>query len=101
MVTSAPLLFLVSDTASSGNAGGSGLTGVSLQVGNNTANLRCTGPLNRLGAAVAQGLHQYKDKFDPEWEPRYLAAPGGAALPRILTALTVLIAGGLGGVFKK
>ena len=25
-----------------------------------------------------QGLRQYKEKFDPVWEPRYLACPGGS-----------------------
>ena len=45
---------------------------------------------NRLGALLFrhgehfynfQGLRAFKDKFDPVWEPRYLAAPGGLALP--------------------
>ncbi len=48
-----------------------------------------------------QGLRQYKDKFDPVWEPMYLASPGGFALPRILTNLTALISGGLRGVISK
>ena len=48
-----------------------------------------------------QGLRQYKEKFDPEWEPMYLASPGGLALPRILTNLTALISGGLRGVISK
>ena len=48
-----------------------------------------------------RGLHQYKDKFDPQWEARYLAAPGGMTLPRVLTDLTTLIAGGFKGVIGK
>ncbi len=48
-----------------------------------------------------QGLRQYKEKFDPEWEPKYLAAPGGLKLPRILTNLVTLISGGLKGVVTK
>jgi len=48
-----------------------------------------------------QGLRQYKEKFDPEWEPMYLASPGGLALPRILTNLAALIGGGLRGVVSK
>ena len=48
-----------------------------------------------------QGLRQYKEKFDPQWEPVYLASPGGLALPRILTNLATLIAGGLRGVVAK
>ena len=30
-----------------------------------------------------QGLRAYKDKFDPAWDPRYLAYPGGLGLARI------------------
>jgi len=48
-----------------------------------------------------QGLRQYKEKFDPIWEPMYLASPGGLALPRILTNLATLISGGLRGVVAK
>jgi len=48
-----------------------------------------------------QGLRQYKDKFDPVWQPIYIASPGGLALPRILTNLATLISGGLRGVFAK
>ena len=29
-----------------------------------------------------QGLRQYKDKFAPEWKPKYLAYPGGFSLMR-------------------
>lgn len=42
-----------------------------------------------------QGLRQYKDKFDPVWTPKYLASPGGFALPVILANLATLISGGL------
>ena len=65
---------------------------------------------NRFGALVFgsgetfynfRGLHQYKDKFHPCWEARYLAAPSGILLPRILTDLTALIAGGFKGVMGK
>ena len=31
---------------------------------------------------------EYKRKFRPEWQPRYLAAPGGLALPRVLPIFT-------------
>ena len=41
-----------------------------------------------------KGLRAYKEKFDPVWEPRYLASPGGLALPRIMTNLATLISGG-------
>jgi len=42
-----------------------------------------------------EGLRRYKEKFDPEWRPRYLASPGGIALPRILLDVSALIAGGV------
>jgi phosphatidylglycerol lysyltransferase len=48
-----------------------------------------------------QGILHYKNKFDPVWEPRYLASPGGLALPRIFTNLAALISRGLKGVFAK
>jgi phosphatidylglycerol lysyltransferase len=38
-----------------------------------------------------QGLRQYKQKFTPVWQPKYLASPGGLALPRILADVTTLI----------
>ncbi len=48
-----------------------------------------------------QGLRQYKEKFDPVWEPRYLAAPGGLALPRVIANLAALINRGLKGAVTK
>jgi phosphatidylglycerol lysyltransferase len=48
-----------------------------------------------------QGLRQYKDKFDPTWRPRFMASPGGMALPRILANVATLIAGGVRGVVGK
>ena len=40
-----------------------------------------------------EGLRHYKEKFMPEWRPRYLAAPGRLALPRVLFDVTTLISG--------
>ena len=48
-----------------------------------------------------RGLREYKARFDPVWEPRFLASPGGLALPFILTDLATRISGGLKGVFTK
>jgi phosphatidylglycerol lysyltransferase len=39
------------------------------------------------------GLRHYKEKFLPEWRPRYLAAPGRLALPSVLLDVTTLISG--------
>ena len=34
-----------------------------------------------------QGLHTFKDKFRPRWEPRYLIYAGAASLPDVVVAL--------------
>jgi len=47
------------------------------------------------------GLRRYKAKFEPVWEPKYLVARGGLALPRILIDVSVLIAGGMKELFAK
>ena len=65
-----------------------------------------TGPLaspwSRIGSAVFRhgehfynfrGLRAFKDKWDPSWEPRYLASPGGTALPGVLAGASSLISG--------
>ncbi|HUR33147.1 MAG TPA: phosphatidylglycerol lysyltransferase domain-containing protein, partial [Vicinamibacterales bacterium] len=63
---------------------------------------------NRLGAFLYrhgesmyhfQGLRAYKEKFDPVWEPHYLAYPGGMKLPRILADVSALVAGGYRRIF--
>jgi phosphatidylglycerol lysyltransferase len=48
-----------------------------------------------------EGLYQYKSKFDPKWQPRYLAAPNGISMASALLSVTALISGGLKGVFTK
>jgi phosphatidylglycerol lysyltransferase len=65
---------------------------------------------NRLGAFLYehgesvysfQGLRAYKDKFNPSWEPHYLAYPGGLRLPRIMADVSALVAGGYRKIFRK
>jgi len=48
-----------------------------------------------------QGLRAYKDKFNPTWEPHYLAYPGGLRLPRIMADVAALVAGGYRRIFRK
>jgi phosphatidylglycerol lysyltransferase len=48
-----------------------------------------------------QGLRAYKDKFNPVWEPHYLAYPGGLRLPRIMADVSALVAGGYSRIFRK
>ncbi len=64
----------------------------------------------RLGALVFrrggqfynfQGLRRFKEKFQPQWEPRYLAVPAGLDPLVALTDTAALIAGGLTGLVKR
>jgi len=48
-----------------------------------------------------RGLRSFKDKFEPVWEARYLAAPGGAAPLLALSDVASLIGGGVKGVVAK
>ncbi|MDD5210194.1 MAG: bifunctional lysylphosphatidylglycerol flippase/synthetase MprF [Elusimicrobiales bacterium] len=48
-----------------------------------------------------QGLRSYKEKFDPLWSPRYLASPGGLALPGIIMDVTALVSGGIKGAVSR
>jgi len=65
---------------------------------------------NRIGALIfrhgehfynLQGLRQYKEKFNPVWEPKYLASPGGLFIPRILANTASLISGSLKGLIAR
>ncbi len=48
-----------------------------------------------------QGLRHFKEKFDPEWEPRYLASPGGLMTPLVLTRIATLVSGGATGIISR
>lgn len=64
---------------------------------------RLAGRWNRFANLVAKhgehfygfvGLRRFKQKFSPEWQPRYLAAPGGSQLLAALIDVTRLISAG-------
>lgn len=40
-----------------------------------------------------RGLRAFKDKFDPRWEPRYIAAPGAWTMPIVLAEVAMLTNG--------
>jgi len=48
-----------------------------------------------------QGLRRYKEKFQPHWQPRFMASPGGMALPRVAADVAALISGGVKGLVTK
>ena len=48
-----------------------------------------------------QGVREYKDKFDPRWEPEYLAYPARHASGRLLADIAALISGGYGQIVFK
>jgi len=65
---------------------------------------------HKIGAAIFDlgdqfynfgGLYDYKAKFNPDWKPRYLAAPASLSVPYILVMITRLISGGWQGIFSK
>ena len=66
--------------------------------------------ISKLGAFVYEhankiygfeGLRNYKNKFDPVWEPLYLVAPAGLTLPIALGDVAILTSGGIIGMFRK
>ncbi|MCW8995197.1 MAG: phosphatidylglycerol lysyltransferase domain-containing protein, partial [Psychromonas sp.] len=48
-----------------------------------------------------EGLRHYKEKFNPLWQPRYLAVKGKFYAPRALMDSALLISGGLKGMVSK
>lgn len=48
-----------------------------------------------------QGVRRYKDKYDPVWQPRYIAAPHKWAIPFLLADIGLLSSGGMSGLTKR
>jgi lysylphosphatidylglycerol synthetase-like protein (DUF2156 family) len=48
-----------------------------------------------------QGVHRYKDKYDPVWAPRYIAAANKWAISFALADVSLLSAGGMTGLARR
>ena len=48
-----------------------------------------------------QGVRKFKDKYDPLWQPRYIAAPHKWAIPLLLADVGLLSSGGVAGLAKR
>jgi lysylphosphatidylglycerol synthetase-like protein (DUF2156 family) len=48
-----------------------------------------------------RGVRRYKDKYDPVWQPRYIAAPHKWAIPLLLADVGLLSSGGVGGLSRR
>jgi glycosyltransferase 2 family protein len=48
-----------------------------------------------------QGVRRYKDKYDPIWRPRYVAAANKWAIPVILADVGLMSSGGVSGLTKR
>ena len=66
--------------------------------------------MSRLGALLFergenfynfQGVRKYKDKYDPLWQPRYIATPHRWAIPFLMADVGLLSSGGVAGLTKR
>lgn len=48
-----------------------------------------------------QGVRRYKDKFDPDWQPRYIAGPSKWSIPILLADVGLLSSGGVSGLARR
>jgi len=48
-----------------------------------------------------RGVRRYKDKYDPVWQPRYIAAPHKWSIPLLLADVGLLSSGGVAGLRGK
>jgi phosphatidylglycerol lysyltransferase len=48
-----------------------------------------------------RGVHRFKDKYDPVWQPRYIAAPHKWAIPILIADVGLLSSGGIAGLGRR
>ncbi len=48
-----------------------------------------------------RGVRRYKDKYDPVWQPRYVAAPQKWTIPILLADVGLMSSGGVSGLTKR
>lgn len=48
-----------------------------------------------------QGVRRYKDKYDPLWQPRYVACARKWAIPLLLADASLLASGGVAGLARR
>jgi phosphatidylglycerol lysyltransferase len=48
-----------------------------------------------------RGVRRYKDKYDPVWQPRYIAAPRKWSIPLLLADISLLSSGGVSGLARR
>jgi lysylphosphatidylglycerol synthetase-like protein (DUF2156 family) len=48
-----------------------------------------------------RGLRKYKDKYDPVWRPRYIAAPHKWDIPLLMADVGLLSSGGVANLARR
>ena len=48
-----------------------------------------------------RGVRRYKDKYDPLWQPRYIAAPHKWSIPMLMADIGLLSSGGVSGLGRR
>jgi phosphatidylglycerol lysyltransferase len=48
-----------------------------------------------------RGVRRFKDKYDPVWQPRYIAAARKWAIPILLADVGLLSSGGMAGLARR
>jgi lysylphosphatidylglycerol synthetase-like protein (DUF2156 family) len=48
-----------------------------------------------------QGVRRYKDKYDPLWVPRYIAAARKWTIPMLLADVGLISSGGMAGLARR